>query len=87
MKIDREKYPILSKSDFDELLENLTELEMAALKESLEEWTEFDKVLVDKRFSETDLLSMANNVDMIQDEVRSLELKLKEWYKKMKKES
>lgn len=81
MKIDRDEHPILMASDFSTLLDQLSELEMQALKEALEQWTEFDDVLIDKRFKKDDVLSMLQNTDMIEDEVENLKYKLKAWLK------
>lgn len=83
MKINREEHPILTKTDFEQFLDQLTELEMKSLREAIEDWTEFD-TLFPPQFNESEVKALIRDIDSATMELESIEQTLQSWIKKRK---
>ncbi len=92
MKINREEHPILIKSDFDSLLEQLTELEMLSLKEATDEYMTFNDVPDENEIKclISELSNIINDLEGDDDfqqtlrELDTLKETLQTWIKKKK---
>jgi hypothetical protein len=83
MKIDRKEHPILTRTDFEQFLDQLTELEMKSLREAIEDWSEFD-TMFPPQFNESEINSAISDVTSAIGELESVEQTLKSWIKKRK---